>query len=393
MKVLKEHTRSICPNCFREIPARIYEENGMAYMSKTCREDGNFIFLLEKDAWLYEKLMNKNDLAQSKFSKTMIAVTHACNLNCPICYLPDKNQPDMSLEAIKKAIVSSDVSSIRLSGGEPTLRKDLAEIIKFICEQGKRPVIVTNGIKLADRNYVMELKKAGLQGVAFCFNGFDEEVYTRINGQPLLKIKLKALKNLMKEDLNIVFSVLLIKGINEKELKKLYRFYLKNVRFLREFRIRTAVFTGRYNVGQEQIYLSDIIEMVSKIIGVTKKDLVESAFSKDFHLPCQLTIRPFFLLQKIWNKKTDTAFLNKIKAITKLVLEVGIINILFMLISRIKRKTPFSNVKIGIRVWPDKYRIDLNEIKGCPSAQFVNSTGGHLSFCYGLTLNEKMLSI
>jgi len=205
----------------------------------------------------------------------MFAITHSCNLNCSICYLPSQDISEITLEDIKRFISNFDGPNIRFAGGEPTLREDLIEMICFTRSMGKSTLLITNGLKLTDRNYVKELKKAGLQLACLSFNGLSDEVYRKINGRPLLKIKLEALQNLMKEKIKIVLSVMLVKGVNEDEFKNIYRLYIKNLRYFYMLRIRTAVCSGRYNSDQEQIYLSDIVKMISKTTGISYNDLID----------------------------------------------------------------------------------------------------------------------
>jgi len=65
MFILKEQTKSLCPTCFQEILAQVYEEGGKVYMKKNCPQHGDFVFVIEKDAYLYKKLMN-NDMLHTR---------------------------------------------------------------------------------------------------------------------------------------------------------------------------------------------------------------------------------------------------------------------------------------------------------------------------------------
>jgi len=60
---------------------------------------------------------------------------------------------------------------------------------------------------------------------------------------------------------------------------------------------------------------------------------------------------------------------------------------------KIKGKNPFFNYRISIRVWPDKYRIDLEEIKRCPTSHLVGETGEIVPYCLGLILNNEFFSL
>lgn len=400
MNILKEHTRSICPTCFQVVPAQVYEHEGEVYMNKHCPQHGKFIFLIEKDAWTYKKLMNKDILEHRRpFNNVMIAITHACNLKCPVCYLPNRRIPDLSLEDIKEIIANFDGDKIRISGGEPTLREDLPQIIRFTCEQGKIPLLITNGIKLADRNYLRKIKKAGLRNVCFSFNGFNDEAYKKLNGCSLLKIKLKALNNLRRENMNVRLSVMLERGINDKELEKIYQFCIQNNHFIDVLRVRRVVSIDShdYNIHKKFLYLSEMIDMFSGIIGVKKEELVEhslsftSSYIGAYHLPCSLNINLVDLLLKNSGiNKINNSVLRKFKFITVLALKIGLRNALGMLIRKLIYKKPALKLNIFIRQCAYKYSMDLEEMKRCPSAHFVGETKEIVPLCYGITLNEKI---
>ncbi len=80
-------------------------------------------------------------------------------------------------------------------GGEPTLRKDLPELIHLVSESGNIADLATNGIRIAkDINYLKALKKSGLKSVFIWVDTFkDEDVSKRIRGDNFISYKLKAL--------------------------------------------------------------------------------------------------------------------------------------------------------------------------------------------------------
>jgi len=407
MKILKE-TNSICPVCYREIAAQIYENNGRVYIRKNCSEHGDFNFLLEKSAWLYKKLMNRESLSkQSPFDNMMVIVTHTCNLKCNMCYLPSGDDSDISIKDMEKSIASFSGWQIRISGGEPTLSNDLLELVYFISQKGKVPVLVTNGLKLVNINYVRKLKAAGLRYVHFSLNGLNDKVYEGINGKKLLKIKLKALKNLEKEGMNVRLSMTLVKGINEYEFKKVYNFCLKNSHFIHSLRIRSEVPLGRY-IGRQHIYLSDIVNIVAKSIGVDSETLVKHSLShkKQFpclsgveplpydNAPCQINIKFSLLLYNVLKlQKNEGLSYKKIKTIFAVLLKIGLTNLLIILLRKLRGKNPLAKFYIFIRHWPDKNRVDLDEIKRCHSAHLVNGTGDVIPYCLGMILNGNTLSL
>ncbi|MBU3912042.1 MAG: radical SAM protein [Candidatus Omnitrophica bacterium] len=392
MELLKKHTVSICPKCYEEIPASVYEDKQMVYMAKNCHKHGEFTFLIEKDARLYRRLMNGVESQDRKpFENIMIAVTHSCNLDCPVCYLPSRAESELSLQVLKKTIVGFEGDNVRLSGGEPTLREDLPEIISFILEQGKIPSLTTNGLRFCNRQYLRRLKDAGLYYVHMSFNGLSDQTYQKINGCRLLNKKLKALRNLKAEKMNVRTSILLERGVNDKELTKMYRFCVRNLNFIHSLRIRTVVPSGRHNVF-EQLYLSEILSIFSNAIKVSKDEIIKHSLSNfgGEHLPCSLTIDLGRLLyDKAEVKGTRNPVVRLVKIALVFLPRVGILITIGALIRYVLRKKRLIDFIVFIRVWPHIYSIDLNEIKRCPSAHFVGSTGEVLPFCYAIALNDR----
>ena len=58
-------------------------------------------------------------------------------------------------------------TNVRIAGAEPTMRRDLPEIVDIVRRTGHRAVLLTNGLRLAREDYVTELKDAGLRHIYF----------------------------------------------------------------------------------------------------------------------------------------------------------------------------------------------------------------------------------
>lgn len=343
--------------------------------------------------------MNKELLQENKSSFKVLAfsVTHLCNLSCSSCYLPKRDNFDFSLNDMKRIISEFKGAWIRLSGGEPTLRENLPQIIEYIVKNGKKAALLTNGLRLADSKYVKCLKNAGLNWIHFSLNGLNDNVYKKIDGQRLLKVKLKALRNIKREKIPTALSIMLVKGINENELRKIYRYCLRNTSFIKQLRIRSSVGVGRY-AQEECFYLSEIVGMVSKIIGISKETLVDHSLGKvryysahnTNHMPCHLEANLFSLLMCDIdkNRKCNYPF-RIIQIIFKLMLKIGIINLIQVIFRKATKKEPLLEFSLRIRAWPDKYRIDLGEIQRCPSAYVAGPDNRIFPFCYALILNEN----
>ena len=95
--------------------------------------------------------------------------------------------------------------NLQLSGGEPTVREDLEDILRLGKDLGFTFFqLNTNGIRLAEEpGYAEKLKKAGLSCVFLQFDGLKDSVYQVLRGRPLLEIKKKYGKNAILKGMNL----------------------------------------------------------------------------------------------------------------------------------------------------------------------------------------------
>lgn len=81
-----------------------------------------------------------------------VRVTRRCNAACSFCQAPNTSPAELTLDQIRTVSAifhRTGARTVKLSGGEPTVRRDLPEIISAIRTVGMRPVIVTNGMRIA----------------------------------------------------------------------------------------------------------------------------------------------------------------------------------------------------------------------------------------------------
>ena len=161
-----------------------------------------------------------------KFPYIRMSITDVCNFKCGYC-LPNGYQVDKSdnrkflhLDEIRRlAMVFSKlgVSKIRITGGEPTVRKDFFEIIKILKDVGiKKVAITTNGYHL-DKKAQM-LVDSGLNGINISIDSLDRNTFKSITGHDRLPEILKGIKIL--QDLNfenIKVNAVLLNNINASE--------------------------------------------------------------------------------------------------------------------------------------------------------------------------------
>ena len=161
-----------------------------------------------------------------KFPYIRMSITDTCNFKCGYC-LPNGYQVDKSdnrkflhLDEIRRlAMVFSKlgVSKIRITGGEPTVRKDFFEIIKILKEAGiKKVTITTNGYHL-DKKAKM-LVDSGLNGINLSIDSLDRNTFESVTGHDRLPEILKGIQIL--QDLNfenIKINAVLLNNINASE--------------------------------------------------------------------------------------------------------------------------------------------------------------------------------
>lgn len=146
-------TSSLCPQCGNEIFGRIVEDAGQAVMVKRCLTHGQTQAVVESSAaflrWV--RLFPHKNL----FVALFLDVTTRCNMRCHPCYFPVSNGTnDPPLSDLLDVTERSGFKSFVLTGGEPTLRADLPQLVSALIARGKFMTILTNGLALADADYL-----------------------------------------------------------------------------------------------------------------------------------------------------------------------------------------------------------------------------------------------
>lgn len=139
-------------------------------------------------------------------------------------------------------------AALQFSGGEPTVRKDLPELIKLSKDLGFRHVEVnTNGLRLAQSvDYCRTLAEAGVSTIYLQFDGLTSDVYKFTRGLDLLETKFKAIENCREAGLkSMVLVVTLVKGVNDHQLGDIIRFAVENFDIIRCVNVQPVSLCGR----------------------------------------------------------------------------------------------------------------------------------------------------
>lgn len=266
---IEEYTRTVCPHCFAERPRRSDEDgvfvdgmlvshDGAVWMRRFCPVHGETESLYEEDleAWLSrvgwstptsqvvpDRADNfrgfpdgyRDGLPASHGQHSCILllnVTEQCNYRCPTCYAsaqppgqPIELRPTVGemLHTVDTVIEreAGKLSVVMLSGGEPTIRRDLEDLLLQLFERNvTRVMINTNGRRIArDDGFLRFLADHRERVEVYLqFDGFRPSTHLTLRGEDLSEEKEEALCRLNDAGVWTTLVTTVAKGVNDDEL-------------------------------------------------------------------------------------------------------------------------------------------------------------------------------
>ncbi|RKU96720.1 GTP 3',8-cyclase MoaA [Helicobacter pylori] len=207
-----------------------------------------------------------------------VSVTKQCNFRCQYCmpttplnFFDDEEllPLDNVLEFLKIAI-DEGVKKIRITGGEPLLRKGLDEFIAKLHDYNKEVALVlsTNGFLL--KKMAKDLKNAGLSQVNVSLDSLKSDRVLKISQKDALKNALEGIEESLKVGLKLKLNTVAMKGVNDDEILELLE-YAKN----RSIQIRYIEFMENTHAkdlvkGLKEREILDLIAQKYKIIATEK---------------------------------------------------------------------------------------------------------------------------
>lgn len=282
MSAMDETILSLCPKCLSLIPGTVEETNDGVFLKKTCPEHGPLTVLISPDMdtyrglaarprnittpLLYGKSGEKGcpddcGLCPSHDQHTCLAIleiTSRCDLNCPVCLASSlANGRDLDVSTIEFALrqlikQEGRPTPLQLSGGEPTLHKDLLEIVRRSASLGFTKIeLNTNGIALSHHFSICnDLKKAGLTGVYLQMDGLHSSVSKSIRAKDLVGVKKIAIENCKAAGLQVVLSVTVVPGVNDHLIWEMIQFGVQQR--ITGINFQSLTLTGRYPKDMEK---------------------------------------------------------------------------------------------------------------------------------------------
>jgi radical SAM protein with 4Fe4S-binding SPASM domain len=201
-----------------------------------------------------------------------IALTYRCNNACRFCYAysPYRDTGEMTTEEVKRVIDiivdDAKVPSLSFTGGEPTLREDLFELIAYGRDKGLRVNLITNGRRCGNNDFVQKLVDAGLNSAQVSIEGPDAETHDYIVGaKGAFKQMVQGVKNLRATDIYTHCNTTICLP-NVDRLEDLVDFHADELE-LSYFSMNMVIYTGTAAKLRDelQIKYSEIEEIVKRV--------------------------------------------------------------------------------------------------------------------------------
>ncbi len=197
-----------------------------------------------------------------------LALTYRCNLACTHCYNVTRDKSELTTEQWKNVIKKAwdiGIPHVIFTGGEATLRDDLAELTGFAESLGLVTGLLTNGVKLADHGYVNELKDAGIDHVQITLESSIPEIHNLMTGMGSFHDTAAGISNCLNSGIHTITNTTITKA-NADSLTE-------TVSFLSElglstFAANTVIHSGR---ALESDFSLPMPKLEKVLLGISRK--------------------------------------------------------------------------------------------------------------------------
>ncbi|HEY3384125.1 MAG TPA: radical SAM protein [Vicinamibacterales bacterium] len=322
---LPRDTRSLCPDCVRDlrtriaagevgledlrtsdagqVPARIVDRDGHIVLEKHCAIHGTFEETLSTDAAFTRRIeglflgrdfdsscdrLHNHGASSIRYGRggvLTIDLTNRCDMMCDPCFM-DANQVgyvhEPSFDEVKQLIDNALTIrpkrqiSIQFSGGEPTLSPVFLDAIAYARKVGYFSVqAATNGIRFAqDPEFAKRAAEAGLRIAYLQFDGVGEDANAHRKVPNLFEVKLRAIEHLYNAGIDVVLVVTVVRTVNDRQVGHIIKFAVENADKVSFVAFQPVSFTGRdENIDEarkarQRYTLSQLVEDVHNQTGV-----------------------------------------------------------------------------------------------------------------------------
>ena len=221
-----------------------------------------------------------------------ISLTDNCNLRCFYC-MPEEEytftpasqlmQID-EIETLAKIFVSLGVNKIRLTGGEPLVRKDAAEIITTLSKLPVKLTITTNGSRLHE--FADTLEQAGVRSLNISLDTLQPEKFQLITRRNQFEKIYDNIQLLLKKDFHVKVNVVVMKGLNDNEINDFVEWTKHqpvHVRFI-EF----MPFSGNWWTSNKVFPMQQMLDVIKEKYEVVRLQDEKHDTAKGYRVPGHL---------------------------------------------------------------------------------------------------------
>ncbi len=217
------------------------------------------------------------------------SITPSCNLRCGYCRperpLPESSRPllsDVEIVRLARLMVNRlGIRKIRLTGGEPLVRKGIARIMEALAELPAELALTTNGILL--KNHFSLLKAVGLHALNISLDSLNAETYRRLTGRSALRTVRDNIEEAITAGFSVKVNTVLIRDVNEAEWPSFVEWTRKaplQVRFI-EF----MPFPGNGWRRHRVVPVAEILERVRRRYPVERLTDAPASTSQTYRVP------------------------------------------------------------------------------------------------------------
>ncbi|MGH0462951.1 GTP 3',8-cyclase MoaA [Bacillus cereus] len=222
------------------------------------------------------------DKLQRPLKDLRISVTDRCNFRCRYCMPEEIFGPDYSflsndkilsfdeIERITRIFVSLGVRKLRITGGEPLLRRGLPQLIERLNKiDGVEDIgLTTNGSLL--KKFAPDLYKAGLSRVTVSLDSLEEDRFFYLNGnRSKVQRVLEGIQAAAEVGMKIKINMVVQKGKNEQDILQMAQYFKENKHILRFIEYMDV---GNYNGWElkEVVSKQEIVDAIHQVMPLER---------------------------------------------------------------------------------------------------------------------------